>query len=164
MTPDQGKLLCKIFTDTCNHEAETTKKVIRAIPDDKKSYTPDPKSMTAHQLAWHIASAEVMFMDFVLSGKTPAGPPPEPPATIGAILDWYETNRKDRLNQLNEMSGENLAKSTPFFAGMEFPNVMYLDMMNRHAVHHRGQLSSYLRPMGAKVPAIYGPSADEPMQ
>ena len=44
MTPDQGKLLCKVFTDTSNHEAETTKKVIRAVPDDKKGYTPDPKS------------------------------------------------------------------------------------------------------------------------
>ena len=61
------------------------------------------------------------------------------------------------------MPGEKLAKDTPFFAGMELPNVIYLGLMNRHGVHHRGQLSTYLRPMGAKVPGIYGPSADEPM-
>src|SRR5215472_13820890 len=132
MTPEQAKLLCKVFTNTSNFEAETTKKILRAIPDDKKSYTPDPKSMTAHQLAWHIATSEVMFMDFVLSGKPPEGRRPEPPPTIGGILDWYETNRQDRVKKVNEMSGEKLAQNITFFGGMEFPAVIYLDMMNRH--------------------------------
>jgi uncharacterized damage-inducible protein DinB len=163
MTPEQGKAFCKMFTDTSSHEAETTKKVIRAVPDEKKSYKPDPKSMSAHELAWHIASAEIMFYDVILSGQPPAGRPPEPPATIGAILDWYETNHRDRVKKINEMPGDKLAQNLPLF-GMTFPAVMYLDMMNRHSVHHRGQLSTYLRPMGSKVPSIYGGSADEPMQ
>jgi uncharacterized damage-inducible protein DinB len=46
---------------------------------------------------------------------------------------------------------------------MQAPAVTWLTMMNNHAVHHRGQLAAYLRPMGSKVPAIYGMSADEPM-
>jgi uncharacterized damage-inducible protein DinB len=164
MTPEQGKALCKIFTDTCRHEAEITKKVIGAVPDDKKSYKPDPKSMSAHELAWHITTAEIMFYDFILSGQPPAGRPPEAPATIGAILDWYETNHQDRIKKVDDMPGDKLAQNLVFFAGTAFPAVMYLDMMNRHSVHHRGQLSTYLRPMGSKVPAIYGGSADEPMQ
>lgn len=164
MTPDQAKLLCKVFLDTAEQESATTKKVIRAVPDDKKTYTPDAKSMTAHQLAWHITSAEVMFLDFVLNGKMPAGPPPEAPPTIAAILDWYETNHQDRLNKVKGLSGEKLAVIIPFFAGMEHPGVTYLNFMNLHTVHHRGQLSTYLRPMGSKVPAIYGGSADEPMK
>jgi uncharacterized damage-inducible protein DinB len=44
------------------------------------------------------------------------------------------------------------------------PAVMYLQFMLNHSIHHRGQLSSYLRPMGAKVPSIYGGSFDEPME
>jgi len=164
MTPEQCKALCKIFTDTSRHETETTKKIIRAVPDDKKSYKPDPKSMSAHELAWHIASAEIMFYDFILNGQMSAGRPPEAPSTIGAILDWYETNYQDRVKKVDEMPADKLAQNLVLFAGMSFPAVMYLDMMNRHSVHHRGQLSTYLRPMGSKVPAIYGGSADEPMQ
>jgi len=164
MTPEQCKALCKIFTDTSRHEAETTKKIIRAVPDDKKSYKPDPKSMSAHELAWHIASAEIMFYDFILNGQMSADRPPEAPSTIGAILDWYETNYLDRVKKVDEMPADKLAQNLVLFAGMSFPAVMYLDMMNRHSVHHRGQLSTYLRPMGSKVPAIYGGSADEPMQ
>ena len=112
MTPDQGKLLCKVYLDTHQQEAETTKKVIRAVPDDKKAYTPDPKSMTAHQLAWHIASSEVFIMDvMLLDGKMPEGRPPDAPPTIAAILDWYETNRRDRLEKLKGISAEKDRKS-----------------------------------------------------
>jgi len=46
----------------------------------------------------------------------------------------------------------------------QWPNVSYLGFANNHSVHHRGQLASYLRAMGSKVPAIYGGSADEPFQ
>jgi uncharacterized damage-inducible protein DinB len=164
MTPDQGKVLCHVFLDANQQESETTKKVIRAVPDAKKSYTPDPKSMTAHQLAWHITSAEIMFFDFILTGKGPSGPPPDPPPTIAAILDWYDTNHTDRVNKIKAMTPEKLIAILPFFAGMEFPAVIYLNMTNAHTIHHRGQLSTYLRPMGSKVPSIYGGSADEPMQ
>ena len=118
MTPEQCKALCKMFTDTNMHEAETTKKVIRAVPDEKKSYKPDPKSMSAHELAWHITTAEIMFYDFILSGQMPAGSPPEAPATIGAILDWYETNRQDRVKKVGEMPGDKLAQDLVLFAGM----------------------------------------------
>ena len=93
MTPEQGKFLCNVYLDANQYEAETTKKVIRAVPDDKKAYTPDPKSMTAHQLAWHITSSEVFILDVILlDGKMPEGRPPDAPPTISAILDWYETN------------------------------------------------------------------------
>jgi uncharacterized damage-inducible protein DinB len=165
MTPEQGQLLCKVYLETNQYEAETTKKVIRAVPDDKKAYTPDPKSMTAHQLAWHIASSEVFILDVILlDGKMPEGRPPDAPPTIAAILDWYETNRRDRLEKLKSVSAERLAADVPFFAGGQIPNVGYLNLMNMHTAHHRGQLSTYLRPMGSKVPSIYGGSADEPMK
>jgi uncharacterized damage-inducible protein DinB len=56
-----------------------------------------------------------------------------------------------------------LLKSINFHNVFEFPAVVYLQLMVNHSIHHRGQLSAYLRPMGAKVPAIYGGSADEPI-
>ncbi len=165
MNPEQGKLLCKIFCDTIQSEFETTKKVIRAVPDDKKSYKPDPKSMSAHELAWHIAGSEIFFLDGILNGKYEmSGEQPAPPPTIGAILDWYEGVHKDRIAKLESLPADKLVQSIQFFGVMELPAVAFLNLMNLHTSHHRGQLSTYLRPMGAKVPSIYGGSADEPFQ
>ena len=164
MTPEQAKLLCNVFVDTMKSETEATRKVLRAVPDDKKSYKPDPKSMTAHELAWHIATSELWFMDGVLAGEFSMGESPKAPQTIREILDWYETNHRDRMNKLKDLPAEKLTKPIPFFGVMELPAVAYLNFLNLHSSHHRGQLSTYLRPMGSKVPAIYGGSADEPMQ
>src|SRR5262249_46173009 len=99
MTPEQGKLLSKVFLDTIQQETETTRKVIRAVPEDKKSYKPDPKSMSASDLAWHIASSEVWFLNGVLSGQFTMSEPPPAPPTIRAIVEWYETNHGDCVNK-----------------------------------------------------------------
>ena len=165
MTTEEAKLLCKIFVDTIQQETETTKKVMRAIPEDKKSYKPEAKSMSAHELAWHIATSEVWFLDSVLAGQfTMSDEPPAAPPTISAIVSWYEINHRDRLNKVKALAADKLTKPVPLFGMMELPAVAYLNILNLHSAHHRGQLSSYLRPMGSKVPAIYGGSADEPMQ
>ena len=66
------------------------------------------------------------------------------------------------MAKLKAMSGEQLAKSMPFFGIMNYPAVVYLQFLNNHMIHHRGQLSTYLRAMNAHVPSIYGGSADEP--
>jgi uncharacterized damage-inducible protein DinB len=57
---------------------------------------------------------------------------------------------------------EQLTTPVDFLGAFNFPAVLYLSFVNNHSIHHRGQLSVYLRPMGAKVPSIYGGSADEP--
>ena len=165
MTPEQAKLLLKVFADTMKSESELTQKVIRAIPEDKKSYKPDPKSMSAHELAWHLATAECWFLDIVLDGKiTMTETPPPAPPTIPAILEWYQINYKERVLKLEQVPADKLTTVIPFFGLMELPAVSYLNFMNLHTAHHRGQLSTYLRPMGSKVPSIYGGSADEPFQ
>ena len=164
MNPEQAKFLCNFLLNNIQQEAETTKKVIRAVPDDKKSYKPETKSMTAHELAWHIATSEIWFLGSILDGKFTMTEPPAAPPTIGAILEWYETNHRDRLNKLKDLPADKLAAKMTLFGGMDFPAVVYLNLLALHSSHHRGQLSTYLRPMGSKVPSIYGGSADEPMQ
>jgi uncharacterized damage-inducible protein DinB len=163
MTPEQGKLLSKVFLDTITTECEITKKVIQAIPEDKKSYKPDPKAKSAHELAWHIATSEVWFLDLILKGQAEYGEP-APPPTINAILDWYQSNHRDRVQKVEALAADKLVASIQLMPGFEMPAVSFLNLMNLHSAHHRGQLSSYLRPMGSKVPSIYGGSADEPFQ
>ena len=165
MNPEQGKFLCKVLCDTIEMEFETTKKVIRAVPDDKKSYKPETKSMSAHELAWHIASAEMFFLDAVINGKfDTSGEHAAAPATFAAILERYESNHKSRMATLQNVATDKIVTPVGFFGIMELPAVAYLNLMNLHTSNHRGQLSTYLRPMGSRVPSIYGGSADEPFQ
>src|SRR5207253_2114183 len=123
MSPEQGKMLCMVFADTMKSETESTKKVIRAIPEDKKHYKPEEKARSAHELAWHIATAEVWFLDGVLAGEFSMSGEAAAPATVAEILDWYETNYSDRVNRLKELPAENLLKPIPFFGLMELPAV-----------------------------------------
>jgi uncharacterized damage-inducible protein DinB len=165
MNPEQAKVFLNFFLQNMEPEFATTKKVIAAVPQGSCEYKPDPKSMTARELAWHIAGADIFFMDAILNGQfdmsTP--PPPAPPA-ISDILGWYDGAYKERVAKLKSASQETLTKTIPAFGMFEMPAVMYLQFMLMHLSHHRGQLSTYLRPMGSKVPSIYGGSADEPFQ
>jgi uncharacterized damage-inducible protein DinB len=164
MNAENAKTLLNFFVPGLESEIATTKKVIRNVPDAKMTYRPDPKAKSAHELAWHIASVDVWFLEGIIQGKFDMpGEEQKPPATIEEILNFYETNMSALLPKLKAMKTEDLAKAVPFF-GMEFPNVSYLNVLINHSVHHRGQLSTYLRPMGSTVPSIYGGSADEPFQ
>ena len=164
LSPEQAKVICSFFLETIKQESEITKKVIRAVPEDAKSYKPEPTSRSAHELAWHIASAEVWFLDGILNGDFAMTGEPETPQTITAILNWYETNMADRLGKVAQLPADKLASTISFFGIMNLSAAVYLSFLTHHSAHHRGQLSAYLRPMGGKVPSIYGGSADEPFQ
>src|SRR5215472_14360347 len=160
---EQAKGFLQYFLGIMATEFPTTKKVIAAVPQDKSEWRPDPKAKTALELAWHLASAEMFFMDAVVSGAYDmSGGEAAPPKTVNEILSFYEKNYHDRVSKLERLSGEQLMKPVSFFGIMELPAVMHLNFMLMHSAHHRGQLSVYLRPMGGKVPSIYGGSADEP--
>jgi uncharacterized damage-inducible protein DinB len=165
MSPEQAKGFLTFFLQNMENEHETTKRVIAAVPQDNCEYKPDPKSKTARELAFHIAGADIFFLDAVINGQfdMSGGEPPVPPK-ISDILGWYETNYKDRVAKLKALPAEFLTQTIKAFGVFELPAVMYLNFMLMHMAHHRGQLSSYLRPMGSKVPSIYGGSADEPFQ
>ena len=141
-------------------EMQTTKKVISAVPDSGHDYRPDPKARTAKELAWHIAAEDVKFLDGIanLAFNTKAGPAP---ATTAEMVAWYETNFNRALARVQAMTGAQLLTPIDFFGAFNMPAVMYLNFTNNHIIHHRGELAVYLRPMGSKVPSIYGPSADE---
>jgi uncharacterized damage-inducible protein DinB len=162
MNAELAKAIADYTLSDNDSEMAITKRVIAAIPAGHEGYSPDGKSMNALALAWHIASAEWFFLNGVCCGKFApgGGEKPESVKTAPDVLAWYDENIPPAVEKAKALSGEDLAKVVDFFGMMQLPAVNFLTLMVKHGVHHRGQLSAYLRPMGAKVPGIYGPSAD----
>ena len=151
-----------VFLPGLRNEHGITKTVIEAIPRDKGHYRPDAISKTAMELAWHIVATEMRFLDALPAGAFDFSPRPRPDS-IGnsqALAGWYADNFEPRFEKLATLSNEQLLKVVDFRGMFQMPAVMYLDFLLHHSIHHRGQLSMYLRPMGAKVPSIYGESYD----
>lgn len=161
--PDQARFLLEgVYLPGISNEHRLTKSVIEAIPADKGEYRPDGISKSAMDLAWHIVAAEMRFMDVVPGGGFDLSPRPRPDSIKNSedLSHWYIENFEPRLERLMKASNEELMTIVDFRGMFQLPAVMYLDFMLHHSIHHRGQLSMYLRPMGAKVPAIYGESFD----
>jgi uncharacterized damage-inducible protein DinB len=162
LSAEQAKAIANYTLADYENERATTKRVIAAVPAGRESYTPDPKSRTALDLSWHIASTEVWLLDSICAGQFAQGEPERPEHVRNAqdVLAWYDQRLPATLERTKNLSGEQLAKVLDFFGKMQFPAVAFLTLTVKHSAHHRGQLSTYLRPMGGKVPGIYGPSAD----
>ncbi len=162
MQPEQASIILNFLAGSAEHEHQTTIKVLSAIPADKIDYTPDPRSKKALDLAWHIASAEQFFMTGVINGEFPkgGGERPESIRTPEDVVAWYREQFAANIAKVKQVSGADASRMVNFFNFLTLPAVHFLQLMVNHSVHHRGQLSAYLRPMGAKVPSIYGPSGD----
>ena len=165
MTPEQASFLKDIFIADIEKESQTTRHVLQAVPTDKGSYRPHANSRSALELAWHIASADVWFLEGFLSGKFEMEDDSMPAdiTNTAEISCWYEDNIGTHLGKVAKLPAEFWATPLNFFGIYDLPAVLYLQLMLNHTIHHRGQLCAYLRPMGAKVPNIYGGSFDEPM-
>jgi|SRR5580765_7288898 len=162
MQPEQALFLRDNAIRTFKSEHPVTQRVIETIPLDKGDYRPDAAAKSALELARHIAAAEHLFIDSVITGGfdfTKAGTTAGL-MTSAEIARWYADTTRQDLERLAAVPAEGLLKVLDFRGLFQLPAVAYLDFSIRHIVHHRGQLSTYLRPMGAKVPAIYGESYD----
>jgi uncharacterized damage-inducible protein DinB len=162
MTPDQAKFLLALTLPIIKTEHETTKRVIEAIPLDKGDYRPEAVAKSALELAWHIVAAEHRFLGGISAGKFDFTPNNRPDAINNSakIAEWFDESFKANLKQIEGLSGEQLTKSVDFRGMFQMPAVSFLTLSQNHTIHHRGQLSTYLRPMGGKVPSIYGESYD----
>ena len=143
-------------------EHGVTRRVIEAIPPDKGDYRPDEISKSAVDLAWHIVAAEHRFMDAVVTGRFDIGNTgrPETLTTTADVSRWYAGVFEDDLRRVGALPAEQLTNPIDFRGIITLPAVTFLMIGLKHSIHHRGQLSMYLRPMGAKVPSIYGESYD----
>jgi uncharacterized damage-inducible protein DinB len=166
-TPEFAQAFCVMMLEGLNTEVETTKKVLAAVPNDKRDYRPDSNARTAGELAWHIAETDVQFLDAIADmdfNKMAPVAEADRPKTIAEVVEWYDRNMKRAMARVAAMSGQQLATPVNFMGIFNLPAFAYLGFLNNHSIHHRGQLATYLRPMGSKCPSIYGGSYDEPFQ
>lgn len=154
----------ELFMKFWDREAPATRKVISRIPQGTSDYKPEPKSRNAREIAWLIVLEERLLTEGLEKGTIEWKDVPTP-ITVEEILATYDRDHDEltrRLRALDHAVWEKefrfvygnyeISRGTGYHYGWEF----LFD-----AVHHRGQLSTYLRPMGSTVPSIYGPSADE---
>jgi len=146
-------------------ELPTTRKVLERIPEGS-DYRPDPKSRTAREIAWLIVREQIALVEGLERGEIRWTEPPTPP-TMREVLALDDRHRERLVERLQELPAAAWDIPVPFTfdgntimteTGIDSAWTFLLDL-----VHHRGQLSTYLRAMGSTVPQIYGPSADEPM-
>ena len=166
MTPEQAKFLLDVFLQSVRKEHATTLRVLQAVPAGHESYRPHPNSRSTLELVWHIAGVDIWFLDGFVAGNFGMEDDTMPAdfSTAADIALWYEDEFPPKLAEVATLPSDFWAAQLPFFGIFNLPSVMYLQFMLHHTIHHRGQLCAYLRPMGGKVPNIYGGSFDEPME
>jgi uncharacterized damage-inducible protein DinB len=162
LQPEQATFLRDAVLMLYRGEQALTTSVIKAIPAEQCDYRPNQVSRSAIDLAWHIVAMEHRFLAGVSAGafRYDGASRPASIQTPRDVASWYEETFKADVGQLGAAPAEALLKVLGYKNMLRFPAVAYLQLALHHSIHHRGQLSMYLRPMGAKVPSIYGPSFD----
>lgn len=145
-------------------EYPVTLKVLEAIPEGKFDYKPDDRSPSAGQLAWLLTYELQACYEVLTEGRTDWKTLPPPPKA--ELLRQFEAAARKMAEQVEKSEAEAWERKSGFYYEgklvTEHPAGVFIWLSLFDAIHHRGQLTAYLRPMGGKVPAIYGPSADDP--
>ena len=162
---DHAKVVAEAMAALWMGELPATVRVMSAVRDANRDYRPDGRSRSAWELVTHIATADVWFIDSIERGEFHFDPEAAKQAearfrNVAEVAAFYEATIPPKLARLAELSAEQLAEPLDFFGMMKMSRAAWIGFANNHSVHHRGQLSAYLRALGSKVPDIYGPSGD----
>ncbi len=141
-------------------------KVLRAVPADKLDYRPDPVTRSAAELIWLQVQEKQCWLELLETGKID-WKPTAPTLSLDSMIRAYEKAHIELAPALEQVGDRTWnEKVTQFlmdgrvYFEVTLGEMFWLGLFD--AIHHRGQLSVYLRPMGGRVPSIYGPSADDP--
>ena len=156
----------EFYLERVKQERPAFKNVAKAIPAGGLDYKPHDRSPSTGQLLWTLSAEAAAAVELMEKGRFEWKATPHPP--LDDMLQLFERSYEEILRRVPDLDDTAWERKVQLVFGgkvvMEPPLGEFLWFLLFDAIHHRGQLSSYLRPMGAKVPAIYGPSADDPGQ
>ncbi|MGH7583074.1 MAG: DinB family protein [Gemmatimonadales bacterium] len=167
---DQAKAVTETMIALWEGEHPATVRVLQSVPDANRDFRPAPKSRSAWELATHLATADVRFITNIEQGAFIWDPEAAKQTAaqfshVGDVVAFYEKTKPAALRRVRDLPGDVLAQPMDFFGKMKMSRAAWIGFAMNHSMHHRGQLSAYLRGMGSKVPNIYGDNADaEPKQ
>ena len=141
-------------------ESGVTRRVLADVPESSWTWRPHEKSRTAGELAWHLVTGLHWFAADPLKLKV-APKPASAPGSTSALLEAFDALTRDCLAALKKKDDAWIRRKADFF-GTPTTNGGILGTHVVHEAHHRGQLALYIRLTGGKVPAVCGPSADDP--
>jgi uncharacterized damage-inducible protein DinB len=155
------------FLDSFKREHATTMKVVHALPAEAAEFRPHPRSNSARQLAFTFLLEQKLMMAALKDSLKMSGAFPEAPESIKDIIEEFEADFPKVCSLVESVSEESLTKTVQFPVGPgpkmgDWAKMDFLWFILCDQIHHRGQLSVYVRMAGGRVPSIYGPSADEP--
>lgn len=152
------------FLKTWDREAQSTLKLLRALPASQYDFRPDGGGRSLGELAWHLAEGDA-FMSFGIEkgGFSMDMKPPnmERPRAVEALAPGYERIHQEAVAQVQKLTLADLDREIPFFAGPVAIRDVLWDMIISHGVHHRGQLTLMCRLAGGQAPGMYGPNREE---
>ena len=152
--------------DACQREHQTTLKVLRAFPPGQADLRPHPSCRTAQELAWVFVLERGLATRVMQGTLNTSGQMPEPPGRFEDIITALEQAQAEYMKLLGSYNDQQMVENVTFFVGPKtpgpIPREQFAWFILHDEIHHRGQFSVYLRISGARVPSIYGPSADEP--
>ena len=156
--------LNEFYANCCANEHALTRKVFQAVPEDQLDWQPEPKARTARQLIGHMIGHEQDVAELIDDGVIHHRNVVDFDSMAQA-LEMYDAACADLRDKAASADEQVWSRSARMLVGdhvaWEASAVELAWGMLFDSIHHRGQLSTYLRPMGSKVPAMYGPSADD---
>ena len=163
MNPSDATAIANYLCADYHQEVQTTLRVMGAVPADNLGYSPDAKSKNALGLLRHLTLEDEWVLDCIVAGAFT--PPPDDSDACGIMtpadaVERYRTRVPAAIERVRQLPPDHLTRIVDMFGMLQMPALNFLSLGLKHSVHHRGQLSAYLRAMGGSVPGIYGPTAD----
>jgi uncharacterized damage-inducible protein DinB len=154
-----------LFLTAWDREADSTAKLLRALPPAQYDFRPDATGRSLGELAWHLAECDAYMSYGIEAGAFPMDMKPpniERPRTVDALAPGFERIHREAVARIRKLKPEDLDRSVPFFTGdqMRIRDILWGAMV-LHGIHHRGQLSLMCRLAGGVPPGVYGPNREE---
>jgi len=158
LRPAEARFILEVVgVPALRFEHVVTARVIAATPSEHVNYRPAVGARGAADLARHIVGTELRFLEGAATGSFPdLGPDLAAVIDMAALAKTYQAKFDALLEQLSSTTGEQLLRTLDYRGVIQLPALAFVQFAINHTIHHRGQLSVYLRAIGVGVPPIYG--------